>query len=45
MTEPIGPQPEQIRLLTYLGLAAGCRGLAFSSDRFLEDNLRAAIAG
>ncbi|MCE9532710.1 MAG: hypothetical protein K8T89_16560, partial [Planctomycetes bacterium] len=38
LTEPIGPQPEQIRLLTYLGLAAGCRGLAFSSDRFLADS-------
>jgi hypothetical protein len=36
--EPIGPQPEQIRLLTYIGLAAGCRGLAFSSDRFLADS-------
>ncbi len=36
--EPIGPQPEQIRLLTYLGIAAGCRGLAFSSDRFLSDS-------
>ena len=36
--EPIGPQPEQIRLLTYLGMAAGCRGLAFSSDRFLADS-------
>ena len=36
--EPIGPQPEQIRILTYLGLAAGCRGLAFSSDRFLADS-------
>ncbi len=38
ITEPIGPQPEQIRLLTYLGLAEGCRGLAFSSDRFLADS-------
>lgn len=36
--EPIGPQPEQIRLLTYIGLATGCRGLAFSSDRFLADS-------
>lgn len=35
--EPIGPTPEQIRLLTYLALAAGCRGIAFSSDRFLAD--------
>lgn len=36
--EPIGPQPEQIRLLTYLGMAAGVRGLAFSSDRFMGDS-------
>src|SRR5207249_330714 len=26
-TEPIGPQPEQIRLLTYTALGVGCRGL------------------
>jgi hypothetical protein len=37
-TEPIGPQPEQIRLLTYLALAAGCRGLGYWSDRFLADS-------
>jgi hypothetical protein len=36
-TEPNGPQPEQIRLLTYLALSAGCRGLGFWSDRFLTD--------
>lgn len=36
--EPIGPQPEQIRLLTYTALASGCRGLAFYSDRFLADS-------
>ena len=36
--EPIGPQPEQIRLLTYLALAAGCKGLGFWSDRFLADS-------
>jgi hypothetical protein len=35
--EPIGPQPEQIRLLTYVALAAGCRGVGFWSDRFLAD--------
>jgi hypothetical protein len=35
--EPVGPQPEQIRLLTYTAMAAGCRGLAFWSDRFLAD--------
>jgi hypothetical protein len=35
--EPIGPQPEQIRLLTYSAVAAGCRGLGFWSDRFLAN--------
>jgi hypothetical protein len=39
-TEPIGPQPEQIRLLTYLALASGCKGLGYWSDRFLSDALR-----
>ena len=37
-TEPVGPQPEQIRLLTYSALAAGCKGLCFWSDRFLADS-------
>jgi hypothetical protein len=36
--EPVGPQPEQIRLLAYSALAAGCRGLGFWSDRFLADS-------
>jgi hypothetical protein len=36
--EPIGPQPEQIRLLTYIALASGCRGVGFWSDRFLADS-------
>ena len=36
--DPIGPQPEQIRLLTYTALAAGCQGLGFWSDRFLADS-------
>src|SRR5262249_44341609 len=36
--EPIGPQPEQIKLLAYTALAAGCRGLGFWSDRFLADS-------
>jgi hypothetical protein len=36
--EPIGPQPEQIRLMTYQALAAGCKGVAFWSDRFLADS-------
>jgi hypothetical protein len=36
--EPIGPQPEQIRLLTYTAVGSGCRGLGFWSDRFLADS-------
>src|SRR5262249_54629137 len=36
--EPIGPQPEQIRLLTYIAIAQGCRGIGFWSDRFLADS-------
>jgi hypothetical protein len=36
--DPIGLQPEQIRLLTYLGLATGVQGLTFSSDRLLTDS-------
>lgn len=36
--DPIGPQAEQIRMLTYLALTAGCKGLGFWSDRFLADS-------
>ena len=36
--DPVGPQPEQIRLLTYLALATGCKALGFWSDRFLADS-------
>src|SRR5262249_19767257 len=36
--EPVGPLPEQIRLLTYTALSSGCRGLGFWSDRFLADS-------
>jgi hypothetical protein len=36
--EPVGPQPEQIKLLAYTALGAGCRGLGFWSDRFLADS-------
>lgn len=36
--EPIGPQPEQIRLLTYVAISAGYRGLGFWSDRFLANS-------
>ncbi len=36
--DPVGPQPEQIRLLTYTALASGSRGIGFWSDRFLADS-------
>jgi hypothetical protein len=36
--EPVGPQPEQIRLLAYTALASGSKGLGFWSDRFLADS-------
>jgi hypothetical protein len=36
--EPLGPQPEQIRLLAYTALGCGYRGLGFWSDRFLADS-------
>jgi hypothetical protein len=36
--EPLGPQPEQIRLLAYTAIGSGCRGLGFWSDRFLADS-------
>jgi hypothetical protein len=36
--EPVGPQAEHVQLLSYTALAAGCRGLVYSSDRFLADS-------
>ena len=36
--EPIGPQPEQIRLLVYSAIASGSKGIAFWSDRFMADS-------
>ncbi len=36
--EPIGPHPEQIRLLTFLSIAAGCKGVGFWSDQYLADS-------
>jgi hypothetical protein len=36
--EAVGPQPEQIRLLTYVALASGCHGIGYWSDRFLADS-------
>jgi hypothetical protein len=35
---PIGPHPEQLKILTYLSIASGCRGLGFWSDRYLADS-------
>lgn len=37
LTDPIGPQPEQIRILTYLALANGCKGIGYWSDKYLAD--------
>lgn len=37
-SEPVGPHPEQVRLLAYIGVATGCRGLGFWSDRSLADS-------
>lgn len=36
--EPVGPHPEQIRLLTYAAIGAGCKGVGYWSDRFLADS-------
>src|SRR5262249_38276874 len=36
-SEPVGPHPEQIRVLTYLSLCSGARGVAYYSDRALSD--------
>ncbi|MDY3554325.1 hypothetical protein R5W24_003445 [Gemmata sp. JC717] len=36
--EPIGPHPDQVRLLAYLSVACGCRGLGFWSDQYLADS-------
>jgi hypothetical protein len=37
-TDPIGPHPEQVRIMAHIALACGCRGLGFWSDRFLADS-------
>ncbi|HTU91219.1 MAG TPA: hypothetical protein VMF69_14160 [Gemmataceae bacterium] len=37
-SEPIGPHPEQIRLLSYIAVGCGYRGLGYWSDRFLADS-------
>jgi hypothetical protein len=39
-TTPIGPTAPQIRLLTYASLAAGSRGLLFTSDRWLGESAK-----
>ena len=36
--DPIGPHPEQIRILTYLAVATGHRGLLYWSDKFLAES-------
>ncbi len=36
--DPVGPHPEQVRVLAYLSVACNCRGLGFWSDRFLADS-------
>ena len=38
IVDPVGPHPEQVRLLAYISVACGCRGLGFWSDRFLADS-------
>jgi hypothetical protein len=35
--DPVGPHPEQIRLLTYLAIANQCNALGFWSDKYLAD--------
>jgi hypothetical protein len=36
-SEPVGPHPEQVRILTYLSVASGAKGIAYYSDRALSD--------
>ena len=42
LTAGLGPQPEQIKLLTYLALASGCRGLAFWEEPTAVETPKAA---
>lgn len=37
---PVGPQPEQIRLATYTSIAAGARGIVFTSDRWIGESAK-----
>ena len=36
--DPVGPHPEQVRVMAHIALASGSRGLGFWSDRFLADS-------
>jgi hypothetical protein len=36
--EPLGPLPDQVRLMTYAAIGCGYRGVAFWSDRSLADS-------
>jgi hypothetical protein len=36
--EPVGPHAEQIRLLSYIAVGCGFRGLAYWSDQFLDES-------
>ncbi|MBA4064678.1 MAG: hypothetical protein C0501_13380 [Isosphaera sp.] len=38
LPDPVGPHPEQVRVMAHLALAAGCRGLGLWSDRYLADS-------
>jgi hypothetical protein len=36
--EPVGPTPEQIRLMTYVAIGSGMRGIGYWSDKYLSDS-------
>jgi len=36
--EPVGPTPEQVRLMTYIAIGSGMRGIGYWSDKFLADS-------
>jgi hypothetical protein len=36
--DPVGPHPEQVRVMAHLALACGARGVGLWSDRFLADS-------
>src|SRR5262249_24504513 len=37
-TDPVGPHPEQVRVMAHVALACGARGVGFWSDRYLADS-------